>query len=50
LYEHFVALLRERVRHVGTGRFGAEMKIEASCDGPITIVMESEKLKKGKLL
>ncbi len=48
LYEYFVSLMRERVRHVGTGKFGAEMKINASCDGPVTIVMESEKLKKGK--
>ena len=48
LYEYFVSLMRERVRHVGTGKFGAEMQINASCDGPVTIVMESEKLKKGK--
>lgn len=48
LYEYFVSLMRERVRHVDTGKFGAEMQINASCDGPVTIVMESEKLKKGK--
>ena len=48
LYEHFVALMKERVRHVGTGKFGAYMQIDMSADGPITIVMDSAKLKKGK--
>ncbi len=48
LYEYFVSLLRERIRSVGTGRFGAYMQINMSADGPITIVMDSEKLKKGK--
>lgn len=48
LYEYFVSLLRERIRSVGTGKFGAYMQINMSADGPITIVMDSEKLKKGK--
>ena len=48
LYEHFVSLMRERVRHVGTGVFGASMRIKAEMSGPVTIVMDSEKLKKGK--
>ena len=47
LYEHFVSLMRERVKHVGTGVFGASMKINADLCGPVTIVMESDKLKKG---
>ena len=33
---------------VENGVFGADMKIETLCDGPVTIVMESEKLKKKK--
>ena len=47
LYEYFVSLMRERVKHVGTGVFGASMKINAEMSGPVTIVMESDKLKKG---
>ena len=49
LYEHFVSLLRKDVKHVATGVFGADMSISIEADGPITIVMESEVLKrKGK--
>ena len=46
LYEHFVKLISERVRSVGTGKFGADMRTEMSTDGPVTIVMDSEILKK----
>ena len=48
LYEYFTELLRAQVGEVGTGIFGADMKIDAACDGPVTIVLESEVLKKGK--
>ena len=48
LYEHFVALMRERVSHVATGVFGADMSIDMVADGPVTVVMDSEKLKKRK--
>ena len=48
LYEHFVALLRERIPTVQTGVFGADMRISIEADGPITVMMESDKLKKGK--
>ncbi len=47
LYEHFVALLRERLARVGTGSFGADMRITMTADGPVTIVMDSARLKKG---
>lgn len=47
LYEHFVALLRCSVSPVATGRFGADMKITMTADGPVTIVMNSALLKKG---
>ena len=46
LYESFVAMLSEKVRRVATGRFGADMRTEMSTDGPVTIVMQSELLKK----
>jgi len=48
LYETFVKLLRERVAHVGCGVFGADMQISMVADGPITVVMDSAKLAKGK--
>lgn len=48
LYDYFSELLGSQLRHVGTGIFGADMKIAAECDGPVTIVMESDVLKKGK--
>ena len=46
LYEFFVGIMRESIKRVGTGIFGADMKIAASLDGPVTIVLESEVLKK----
>ena len=48
LYEEFVALLKERVPHVACGVFGADMEITMKADGPVTIVMDSQKLGKGK--
>ena len=46
LYEYFVSLMRERVASVATGVFGADMEITMKADGPVTIVMDSEILKK----
>lgn len=46
LYEYFVSLVRPQVKHTGTGIFGADMKVELINDGPVTIVMDSEMLKK----
>lgn len=46
LYEYFTDLVRQNVRHVGTGMFGEEMHIETQLMGPVTIVMDSEVLKK----
>ncbi|MBO5295126.1 MAG: D-tyrosyl-tRNA(Tyr) deacylase [Clostridia bacterium] len=48
LYEYFKALAQKEVRHVGTGEFGAHMKVELLNDGPVTIVMDSDVLKKKK--
>jgi D-tyrosyl-tRNA(Tyr) deacylase len=41
VYEHFVAKLREAGIKVETGNFGAYMAIEASLDGPVTILLET---------
>ena len=46
LYEYFVSLVRPALRHVGTGIFGADMKVELLNDGPVTIVMDSKILNK----
>ncbi len=45
LYDYFVSAMRERVCHVGTGVFGADMEITMKADGPVTIVMDSQILK-----
>ena len=46
LYEDFVHMLRERIRNVETGVFGTDMQINTVLDGPVTIVMDSETLRK----
>lgn len=46
LYEFFTERLKERVAEVATGVFGADMQTEMITDGPVTIVMKSELLKK----
>jgi D-tyrosyl-tRNA(Tyr) deacylase len=42
-YERFVALLRERDLVVETGRFAADMRVVVDNDGPVTILVDSEK-------
>ena len=46
LYEFFVSLLREEIRSVETGRFGAHMEVGMIGDGPVTIVLDSNVLLK----
>ena len=46
LYEHFVSLISKEVKNCMTGIFGADMKTEMETDGPVTIVMDSNLLKK----
>lgn len=45
LYEMFIEKAKAYVRHVGHGKFGADMKVSLLNDGPVTIVMESDVLK-----
>ena len=42
LYEKMARLLREQQVPVKTGVFGADMKIDALNDGPVTIIMDSK--------
>lgn len=42
LYEKFIEVLEEKLdRRVGTGEFGADMKVSLVNDGPVTILMDS---------
>lgn len=43
LYEFFVAEGRKQVKKVATGRFQAMMEVELVNDGPVTILIDSEK-------
>lgn len=43
LYETFNASLRAMGLHVETGRFGAMMHVSLVNDGPVTILLDSEK-------
>ncbi|MEO7659981.1 MAG: D-aminoacyl-tRNA deacylase, partial [Pyrinomonadaceae bacterium] len=42
-YEYFVTKSRDSVSNVATGRFGEMMDVELVNDGPVTIILDSEK-------
>jgi len=43
LYESFIKQLESDLgKSVGTGRFGADMKVELLNDGPVTIIIDSK--------
>ena len=44
LYERLVAAWRAKGIHVETGRFRTEMKVSLVNDGPVTILLDSEKI------
>jgi D-tyrosyl-tRNA(Tyr) deacylase len=43
LFDHFVSACRSRGFQVGTGRFGADMALELTNDGPVTILLDSKR-------
>jgi D-aminoacyl-tRNA deacylase len=43
LFEHAVAGCRARGAHVELGRFQAEMRVELVNDGPVTILLDTER-------
>lgn len=47
LYERFFSELEKRKIRVKKGIFGADMKVEIINDGPVTLVIDSNILKKG---
>jgi len=42
MFDRFVALAREAHPRVGTGVFGADMKVSLINDGPVTLWMRQE--------
>lgn len=44
LYELVISECRRRGFKVGTGEFGAEMKVESVNDGPVTIILDTKEL------
>ena len=42
-YEAFIARLRQRGLRVASGRFQAHMQVDAVNDGPVTILLDSER-------
>ena len=46
LYEFFKSLAAKEVKRVESGIFGAHMEVSLLNDGPVTIVMDSDVLKK----
>ncbi len=45
LYERFVERLRTHGVGVATGRFGADMSIDLTADGPVTLLLDSSDLR-----
>jgi len=48
LYELFVEEMRKKNIHTEMGVFGADMKVSLINDGPVTIVLDSQSLKKSR--
>ncbi len=43
IYEYFIKKIAESGLHIESGIFGADMKIEMVLDGPVTIILDSDK-------
>ncbi len=44
IYNHFVRHLRSKDLKVATGEFGTYMNIDVELDGPVTIILENERI------
>lgn len=44
LYDYIVDKCRDSIESVGTGEFGADMKVELLNDGPFTVILDSDEL------
>ena len=47
LYRNFIEMLESRYPRISEGDFGAHMKIEMICDGPVTIILDRETDQRG---
>lgn len=43
LYNDFINMLKETPLKIETGKFGADMKVDIQNDGPVTLLIESNK-------
>ena len=48
LFETFCSLIEERIGTVGRGVFGADMKVSLVNDGPVTITLDTDDLKRSR--
>ena len=46
LYENFIDACKKQEVHVETGIFGADMKVDLLTDGPVTLIIDTNDLKK----
>ena len=46
LYELFVARAKKDLQHVSSGEFGADMQVSLVNDGPFTIALDTDELKR----
>jgi len=43
LYSYFIALAKESIGHVAEGEFQAEMSVQLTNDGPVTMILDSRR-------
>ena len=48
LYECFIARAKQDITHVDSGEFGADMQVTLTNDGPFTIWLDTDELKKSR--
>ncbi len=46
LFDYSVNVLKNKVKNIKTGVFGADMKVELLNDGPVTIILDSDEIMK----
>ena len=49
MYEKFVEICREKGYHVETGEFGADMAVSLVNDGPVTLILDTEEMRTGRV-
>lgn len=49
LYERFIAELMDQGFHVEAGRFGADMQVSLINDGPVTLILDTDHMRTGRI-